>query len=157
MVALDLRRILTNGPNSIGFARLALLLVAVSVGTEHAAVVLYLFLSNFCLDFADGFLARKLDQATSFGAFLDVLIDNLSRGLLWTWGAQCALPCSVPLLEMTAFVCTHKAGGEEWKAAYVSETPWWVKVRNALLAGFESMRMLKFDELSRVHSRAQLL
>lgn len=47
-------------------------------------------------------------QASGFGAFLDVFIDNLSRAMLWVWAIEG--PCAVlpPLFEMTAFVCTHK-------------------------------------------------
>ncbi len=34
------------------------------------------------LDF-DGYFARKLNQSTRFGAWLDVVIDNLGRGIIW--------------------------------------------------------------------------
>eukprot|EP00873_Tetraselmis_striata_P024297 jgi/Tetstr1/444561/TSEL_000289.t2 len=120
-------RILLNGPNSVGAFRLSLLFAAAVLGTARAEIVLWLFIGNFALDFLDGLLARLLNQATTFGAFLDVLIDNLSRGLLWSWGAMSPWPCFMPLLEMIAFVCTHKVGGKEWKTTYLSEAPWWVK------------------------------
>ena len=35
------------------------------------------------LDF-DGYFARKLNQSTRFGAWLDIVIDNLGRGIIWT-------------------------------------------------------------------------
>ena len=32
----------------------------------------------------DGYFARTLNQVSSFGAWLDVVLDNLGRGILWT-------------------------------------------------------------------------
>lgn len=31
----------------------------------------------------DGWLARRLGQTSKFGAWLDVVVDNLGRGMLW--------------------------------------------------------------------------
>jgi len=31
----------------------------------------------------DGWVARKLQQTSRFGAWLDVVIDNVGRGMLW--------------------------------------------------------------------------
>jgi hypothetical protein len=46
-------------------------------------------------------------QASAFGAVLDVLVDNATRGLLWVWslGAWGLPPV---LLEMAVFAFTHK-------------------------------------------------
>lgn len=32
----------------------------------------------------DGWLARRLGQSSRFGAWLDVVVDNLGRGMLWS-------------------------------------------------------------------------
>jgi len=32
----------------------------------------------------DGWTARRFDQVTKFGAWFDVVIDNIGRGILWT-------------------------------------------------------------------------
>ena len=32
----------------------------------------------------DGYVARKLNQTSAFGAWFDVVIDILSRGMLWS-------------------------------------------------------------------------
>jgi phosphatidylglycerophosphate synthase len=32
----------------------------------------------------DGWVARRLEQTSRFGAWLDVVVDNLSRGMLWS-------------------------------------------------------------------------
>ncbi|KAL3992420.1 E3 ubiquitin-protein ligase [Sarotherodon galilaeus] len=32
----------------------------------------------------DGWLARRLGQTSRFGAWLDVAVDNLGRGMLWS-------------------------------------------------------------------------
>lgn len=32
----------------------------------------------------DGWLARRLTQCSRFGAWLDVVVDNLGRGMLWS-------------------------------------------------------------------------
>ena len=36
------------------------------------------------LDGLDGALARRLGQASAYGAFLDVAVDNISRSALWS-------------------------------------------------------------------------
>jgi phosphatidylglycerophosphate synthase len=32
----------------------------------------------------DGWAARKFNQVSKFGAWFDVVIDNIGRGILWT-------------------------------------------------------------------------
>lgn len=41
---------------------------------------------NFFFRFAavDGWAARRFNQVSRFGAWLDVIIDNIGRGMLWT-------------------------------------------------------------------------
>ena len=44
-----------------------------------------MYVANFTLDGFDGVAARRLGQTSLFGSVLDVHIDILSRGLLWSW------------------------------------------------------------------------
>lgn len=37
----------------------------------------------FCAG-VDGWMARRLGQTSRFGAWLDVVVDNLGRGMLWS-------------------------------------------------------------------------
>jgi CDP-diacylglycerol--inositol 3-phosphatidyltransferase len=64
-----------------------------------------------------------MGQCSAFGAWLDVLVDNVGRSLLWTrlypWGVF------VSCLEWSVFVCTHTLG-HQWKAAF-GAAPQWVK------------------------------
>ena len=47
-------------------------------------------------------------QASSFGAFLDVLVDNVSRGTFYVWAFDGPTGAFFVLLEMLSFLCTHK-------------------------------------------------
>lgn len=44
---------------------------------------------------------------SAFGAFLDVIVDNSSRGILWAWSLDGPLSAVPMFLEMLAFLCTH--------------------------------------------------
>ncbi|KAK9785508.1 hypothetical protein WJX73_005812 [Symbiochloris irregularis] len=119
--------VLLNGPNCIGHARCALLLSSVATGTSRPAATLSLFLCNFVLDALDGAVARTLKQETGFGAMFDVIIDVVSRGLLWTWAIPGPLGVLPPLLEAFTFVCTHSAGGPAWKTGgCFQHAPAWI-------------------------------
>ncbi|XP_055003943.1 uncharacterized protein si:ch1073-145m9.1 isoform X2 [Boleophthalmus pectinirostris] len=67
----------------------------------------------------DGWLARRLQQVSRFGAWLDVVVDNLSRAMLWT---QVSQSCGWLLssLEWCVFVCNHCSKGEHWKNSFGS-------------------------------------
>ncbi|XP_061576144.1 uncharacterized protein si:ch1073-145m9.1 isoform X2 [Cololabis saira] len=66
----------------------------------------------------DGWLARRLGQSSRLGAWLDVVVDNLGRGMLWSllyeWGWL------VSALEWCVFVCNHSSRGERWKSSFSS-------------------------------------
>ena len=47
-------------------------------------------------------------QASSFGAFLDVLVDNVTRGVFYVWAFDSPAGVFFVLLEMLSFLCTHK-------------------------------------------------
>ncbi|GMH39104.1 hypothetical protein BSKO_07002 [Bryopsis sp. KO-2023] len=123
-------------PNVVGYVRVALLLAAIAAAPRCLVLCWWCFLVNFALDGLDGALARRLGQTSSFGAFLDVIVDNVTRGVLWAWTLQGPISALPVILEMLAFVCTHRGGGSEWRTGYFSNAPWWVKevIRN----GFKS-------------------
>ncbi|KAM9853174.1 uncharacterized protein ACBR49_004029 isoform 2-T2 [Aulostomus maculatus] len=66
----------------------------------------------------DGWLARRLSQASRFGAWLDVVVDNLGRGMLWS--QLCQWGWLVSALEWCVFVCNHNTGGEHWKDTFIN-------------------------------------
>ncbi|XP_063396386.1 uncharacterized protein LOC134680990 [Mytilus trossulus] len=98
-------------PNIIGYFRLALLCASLWFYSNPVWFLSLYGLSAF-LDGFDGYFARKLNQTSVFGAWFDVVIDNISRGFLWCllykWGY------GVILIEWLTFVCTHKRGAN-WR------------------------------------------
>uniref|UniRef100_A0A8C1CZE4 Uncharacterized protein n=1 Tax=Cyprinus carpio carpio TaxID=630221 RepID=A0A8C1CZE4_CYPCA len=81
----------------------------------------------------DGWAARRLQQTSRFGAWLDVVIDNLGRGMIWNmlyeWGWL------VSSVEWCVFVCNHNARGAQWKNSF-TESPVWV--RAVMAKGFKT-------------------
>lgn len=69
---------LLNVPNSLTLARLGLAAVALAlIGLEWYAAALGVFVVAAVSDGLDGYLARRLNQATAFGRQLDPLVDKL--------------------------------------------------------------------------------
>ncbi|CAE8632991.1 unnamed protein product, partial [Polarella glacialis] len=93
----------------------------------HAAdarpfLVIAVYTLAMALDGVDGCLARRLGQESEFGAALDVLVDNFSRGGMWV--AACGCAGTLPLvLEMLVLVCTHTEGGGAWKTGCFVDAP----------------------------------
>lgn len=102
-----LTQVLLLAPQLVGAIRIACVAAALAVGPQQATAFVTLLLVSFALDALDGWLARTLHQATAFGAFLDVLIDNASRAVVWVSAVDGPAGIAVPLLEMTVFACTH--------------------------------------------------
>ncbi|CAM1325649.1 Uncharacterised protein g9014 [Pycnogonum litorale] len=61
----------------------------------------------------DGYLARKWNQVSAFGALLDVVVDNVNRGLLWSYVVP-KYGYLISSLEWITLVCTHTIG-PDWK------------------------------------------
>ncbi|CAK6970335.1 CDP-diacylglycerol--inositol 3-phosphatidyltransferase [Scomber scombrus] len=110
-------KVLLYWPNIIGYFRIGLVLAAWAA-FETPAVFVPLYSLSTALDGVDGWVARRLGQTSRFGAWLDVVVDNLSRGMLWSrlyeWGWL------VSALEWCVFVCNHDARGDRWKDSFTS-------------------------------------
>ncbi len=70
-----------NLPNTLTLARIALIPVFILVyylpwNLAHGAAAMIFFVASFT-DWLDGYLARKLEQISPFGAFLDPVADKL--------------------------------------------------------------------------------
>ncbi len=74
-----------NLPNLICYLRVLLLPYAFSLylSDHNAAVFAILTLAVIALDGVDGIVARKLNQATEFGAKLDIFADRLVELAYW--------------------------------------------------------------------------
>uniref|UniRef100_A0A1A8S3N0 CDP-diacylglycerol--inositol 3-phosphatidyltransferase n=1 Tax=Nothobranchius rachovii TaxID=451742 RepID=A0A1A8S3N0_9TELE len=111
------RRVVLFWPNIVGYIRISLVFAAWAAHQSPAAFVPLYTLASI-LDGVDGWLARKLGQTSRFGAWLDVLVDNLSRSMLWSllfqWGWL------VSTLEWCVFVCNHSTRGPDWKSSFSS-------------------------------------
>ncbi|XP_065831345.1 CDP-diacylglycerol--glycerol-3-phosphate 3-phosphatidyltransferase-like [Oscarella lobularis] len=119
-------------PNLIGYARLSLLLVSF-VFFDFPILFLFIYGLSAALDGFDGYVARKWKQTSAFGAWLDVVTDNISRSMVWchitSWGFF------VSGLEWCVFVCTHTYGSQ-WKNEF-DKAPWWAK--KIMAHGFKTL------------------
>ncbi|XP_069136323.1 uncharacterized protein [Argopecten irradians] len=118
-------------PNIIGYTRL--FLVAVSLGLyDFPVFFLFFYCIAAILDGFDGYAARKLNQVSTFGALLDVIVDLISRGILWCslskWG-YCVM-----VAEWATFVATHRVGSN-WK---IPEEDFPVICRKVMEKGFKT-------------------
>ncbi|CAB4014616.1 CDP-diacylglycerol--inositol 3-phosphatidyltransferase, partial [Paramuricea clavata] len=117
-------RILYFVPNIIGYVRIILLVASWIHIDSDPKLFVVLYVASVVLDALDGIAARKLNQTSAFGAWFDVVIDNVGRGMLWSfiykWGYF------VSALEWLVLVCTHTYG-PTWKTAGTDTPPFWVK------------------------------
>lgn len=119
-------------PNIVGYLRICLVFSAWIV-RQSPAVFLPLYLLSIILDGVDGWLARRLGQTSSFGAWLDVVVDNLGRSMLWSLVSEWGWLLSA--LEWCVFVCNHSEGGEQWKSSF-SNSP--RLIRTIMANGFRT-------------------
>lgn len=109
--------------NLIDYARLILILIGWYFIDDQPVIFLFFYITQAILDFFDGYFARKLNQVSSFGALLDVVIDNFTRGILWTNLHKFGL--LIVCIEFLTFSFTQK-NGPEWKK-WFDDAPFLVK------------------------------
>ncbi|KAM6987976.1 uncharacterized protein LKV04_010742 [Tautogolabrus adspersus] len=111
------QEVLLYWPNIVGYVRIGLLITAWAA-YETPAFFISFYSIFIALDGVDGWLARRLGQTSRFGAWLDVVVDNVGRGMLWSllfkWGWL------VSAVEWCVFVCNHNARGDHWKNSFSS-------------------------------------
>lgn len=100
-------------PNIIDYLRLILLVLSWLLYYCCPWTSLCTYVLSIALDAVDGIVARRLKQTSAFGAWLDIVVDNLGRGMLWC--RLCDFGFCVTALEWLTFVCTHTYGSE-WKS-----------------------------------------
>ncbi|OPZ18927.1 MAG: CDP-diacylglycerol--glycerol-3-phosphate 3-phosphatidyltransferase [candidate division BRC1 bacterium ADurb.BinA364] len=72
------RQTVINGPNGLTLARLALLAPCIALHRAgHPIGASAVFLIAMATDSVDGWLARRLNQRTAFGAYLDPVVDKI--------------------------------------------------------------------------------
>ncbi|XP_065892261.1 uncharacterized protein [Dysidea avara] len=108
-------------PNIIGYLRLLLLAVSWTCVSQPSIFVVF-YSASAALDFLDGYLARRLKQISTFGAWLDVIVDNIGRTMLWSYITRWSW--IIISLEWSSFVCTHSRGSN-WKSSF-ERAPWLV-------------------------------
>ncbi|XP_078482596.1 uncharacterized protein LOC113474121 [Ciona intestinalis] len=103
-------------PNIIGYVRFILICWSwCNIEESYSFLVAYIL--NVLLDGVDGWTARKLNQVSSFGALLDVAVDNFGRGILWCH--VCKFGYGISAWEWLVFVCTHaQSRGGQWKSQF---------------------------------------
>jgi len=120
-------------PNLIGYARLALLAYGMASAATSPARFVCCWLVSCALDFADGWLARRLDQCSRFGELLDVVCDNAARSSMWMAACTTRGPGLLPLcagvasLEWLCFTATQVSaamrGAGHWKDVRATDPP----------------------------------
>ncbi|XP_064612319.1 uncharacterized protein LOC135476269 [Liolophura sinensis] len=126
------REVLLYVPNIIGYIRLALVLTS-SFLTSQPLYFISVYSLAALLDGVDGLAARKLNQISVFGAWFDVVIDLISRGMVWSavynqWGYY------VIAVEWMTFISTHSRG-PNWKSSF-DEAPWFARM--VMAKGFKT-------------------
>ncbi|XP_022251617.1 CDP-diacylglycerol--inositol 3-phosphatidyltransferase 1-like isoform X3 [Limulus polyphemus] len=95
-----------------GYIRIILLFIGWII-SDNSYWFLVVYVTSVMLDGIDGWAARKFNQVSDFGAWLDVIIDNIGRGMLW-----CLISPSgyfVSVVEWVSFISNYTQRGSSWK------------------------------------------
>ncbi|UJR13374.1 hypothetical protein I4U23_000391 [Adineta vaga] len=120
-------------PNLIGYIRLCLLVFAWYYFSQPS-IFLPLYIIQVLLDGIDGWTARRFNQVSKFGAWFDVVIDNIGRGILWTRISSIGI--LITSIEWITFVALN-SHGSEWKSKLSSSND--LIVRNIMKNGFQTL------------------
>jgi len=119
-------------PNLIGYFRLCLLVFAWYY-FDKPIIFLPLYITQALLDAADGWTARQFNQESKFGAWFDVVIDNIGRGILWTRISSIGILISS--IEWITFLALN-SHGSNWKSKLSTTND--LIVRNIMKDAFQT-------------------
>lgn len=110
-------------PNAVTIFRLFLVFVVVILAYGHtiwqgllAAAIAVLIVVG---DWLDGYLARKLDQATTLGSILDIAADRILESVLWILLADLDLvPVAIPIIVIARGILTDTIRGYVLRFGY---------------------------------------
>ncbi|KAI5669475.1 hypothetical protein M9H77_19328 [Catharanthus roseus] len=94
-------------PNIIGYIRVLLNVVGFAVCFENKKIFSLLYLISFVCDALDGWLARKFNQVSTFGAVLDMLTDRISTACLLVILSQVYRPGLIFLSLLALDIGSH--------------------------------------------------
>lgn len=110
----------------IDYLRLLVLVVAVFCHAKgHTAGFVALVTASFLLDLMDGWIARRQEQTSRFGEFLDFGIDLISHTVLWVVSGFPFAPVMI-LLEWSAGISVLLISirqPDHWKLALMNAHP----------------------------------
>ena len=118
-------------PNLITFFRISLSLYASTVSSSNPWYFIAVVLLACVTDIVDGYFARKLNQCSKIGVFLDVVADNILRTVLWVAAALArpklaTVAAAIISLEWICFVSTQLSTltnkEQTWKSR--KKLPW---------------------------------
>ncbi|WVZ85428.1 hypothetical protein U9M48_032359 [Paspalum notatum var. saurae] len=94
-------------PNIIGYFRIIINFIAFAVCYTNRPLFATLYFLSFVLDGVDGWFARKLNQASTFGAVLDMVTDRVSTACLLALLSQCYRPGLIFLILLGLDITSH--------------------------------------------------
>ncbi|GLU02726.1 hypothetical protein SLE2022_199660 [Rubroshorea leprosula] len=94
-------------PNLIGYTRILLNCYAFAICFSSKRLFSALYFLSFVCDAVDGWCARKLNQASTFGAVLDMVTDRISTACLLVILSQVYSPSLVFLSLLALDISSH--------------------------------------------------
>ncbi|KAL6844798.1 hypothetical protein ACP4OV_025457 [Aristida adscensionis] len=94
-------------PNIIGYFRIIINFVAFAVCNSNRPLFAILYFFSFVLDGVDGWFAWKFNQASTFGAVLDMVTDRVSTACLLALLSQFYRPGLVFLILLELDITSH--------------------------------------------------
>ncbi|XP_039065761.1 probable CDP-diacylglycerol--inositol 3-phosphatidyltransferase 2 [Hibiscus syriacus] len=113
-------------PNIVGYIRILLNCYAFAICFSSKRLFSALYFLSFVCDAVDGWCARKLDQASTFGAVLDMVTDRISTACLLVILSQVYRPSLVFLSLLALDIASH-----------------WLQMYSSFLAGKASHKDVK--------------
>jgi CDP-diacylglycerol--inositol 3-phosphatidyltransferase len=123
-------------PNLLGYARIFSALVGLHISSTHPVLAIWIWLGSASLDLIDGILARRLNQCSQLGIFLDIVADIVLRTCCWLAALVAGssqqmkfVVCAIISIEWFTMVSTqlHAAQNQShWKSQRDTD-PWLVR------------------------------